>query len=169
MLTLREGDVLVCTRCGRKYDRECSASLECIEKVCEVEVKDSTSDMSVRDMSVRDMSMSESEDKAKTEVLEFDLTQIPLESLIRVGRVFKEGEKKYGKDNWLKGVKDVEYQIERCNHAIKHLYEYVKMLRYRDRSREDDLAKVMWFCCTQIEIERLEEVEIKVKDSTSGW
>jgi len=76
--------------------------------------------------------------------------------LIRVGRVFKEGEKKYGKDNWLKGVKDVEYQIERCNHAIKHLYEYVKMLRYGDRSKEDDLAKVMWFCCTQIELERLE-------------
>lgn len=100
----------------------------------------------------------ESKDKAKTEVLEFDLTQIPLESLIRVGKVFKEGERKYGKDNWLKGVQDVGYQLERANHALRHLLVYIESLRYGNKLVEDDLAKVMWFCCTQIEIEKIEGI-----------
>lgn len=103
----------------------------------------------------------ESADKAKSDKLEYDLCSIPLEGLERLGRVFKEGErsKKYGKDNWLKGVGDKEYQLERANHALKHLLEYIRMLRYGYKNTEDDLAKVSWFCMTQMELERLERLE----------
>lgn len=107
----------------------------------------------------------------KTDKEEFSLTQIPVSSLLRLGAIFKEGEVKYGKDNWKKGVNDKEYQLERLNHALKHLLLYSHYLEtgeYLDEviddkgRREDDLAKVMWFCATQIEIERLEPLHVEL-------
>jgi len=113
---------------------------------------------------------------AKTDKEDFDLTEILYESLVRVARVFREGSIKYGKDNWKKGIGDKEYQLERANHALKHLLvyihelktgEYLGELKYKNSSyedgallgeKEDDLSKVMWFCMTQIELERLEKV-----------
>ena len=95
---------------------------------------------------------------ASTDKEPFSLTEIPFESLRRLGLVFREGAQKYGKENWRGG--DHAYQIERANHALKHLLLYVHALetgqRYTD-VEEDDLAKVMWFCATQMEIERLEK------------
>lgn len=97
--------------------------------------------------------------EAKTDKESYSLTEIPLESLVRLGRVFQEGHEKYGRGNWRNGVGDIEYQLERCNHAIKHLMVYAQWLESGQRvglEEEDDLAKVMWFCATQIELERLE-------------
>lgn len=88
--------------------------------------------------------------KAKTDKLGLGLTLIPLHSLFRLGKIFVEG-LRYGKDNWKKGVNDPEYQEERLEHAMRHLF----LWKEGDRS-EDHLAKVMWFCTTQLELERME-------------
>lgn len=83
--------------------------------------------------------------KAETEQLGTALNQIPYEGLEAVGRIFSEGAKKYSRDNWKKGVGDKGYQEERCSHAIRHLMLWAN----GDRS-ENHLAKVAWFCLTQI-------------------
>lgn len=88
--------------------------------------------------------------KAKTDKLLLGLTMIPFYPLFRLGKIFVEG-LRYGRDNWKQGVNDKEYQDERLNHALRHLF----LWKEGDRS-EDHLAKVMWFCATQIELERLE-------------
>ena len=108
---------------------------------------------------------------AKTTNEDFSLTEIPYPSLVRVGKVFIEG-RKYGKFNWREAIKTKEhklFQIERCNHAIKHLLIYAQYLETGEYlgqnvaepyglevTAEDDLAKVAWFCLVQMEIERLE-------------
>lgn len=97
----------------------------------------------------------------KTDVEPFDLTQIPFEAERRLGIIFREGELKYGKDNWRNGVNNKAYQLERANHALKHLKLYLHQLQFGEHlgeACEDDLAKVMWFCATQAEIERLEHM-----------
>src|SRR6266699_2405019 len=66
-------------------------------------------------------------DKALTDIEDFSLTEIPYEALKRVGKVFKEG-LKYGKGNWRKGFNDKEFQLERANHALKHLLSYIHEL-----------------------------------------
>lgn len=73
------------------------------------------------------------------------LDQIPLEGMVELGKVFSEGEPKYGRDNWKKEPDNLEYSRERLRHAIKHLMLYAN----GDRS-EPHLAKVAWFCFTQI-------------------
>lgn len=107
----------------------------------------------------------------KTDKESFDLTQIPYHSLTRIGQVFKEGEVKYGRGNWKLGCHNIEYQLERANHAIKHLLIYIHLLETGEYlgeikrlneilvDTEDDLAKVAWFCVTQMEIERIEHAE----------
>lgn len=100
--------------------------------------------------------------QAKSDREPFDLTQIPYEAEKRLGAIFKEGEVKYGRMNWRQGVGDKGYQLERANHALKHLRIYVHLLEtgeYLGKDDEDDLAKVAWFCCTQMELERLEALE----------
>lgn len=103
---------------------------------------------------------------ARTDKEPYDLTQIPFEAEKRIGAVFVEGESKYGRDNWKKGTGNKQYQIERANHALKHLKIYIHQLttgeeigEFKNGEPEDDLAKVAWFCCTQMEIERLESLE----------
>lgn len=105
--------------------------------------------------------------QAKSDIENFDLTQIPLEAEKRVGRIFREGEIKYNRNNWRNGDNDKKYQLERANHALKHLKIFIHNLEhdeylgeYKNGVPEDDLAKVMWFCCTQMELERLENLNV---------
>lgn len=100
----------------------------------------------------------------KTDIERFDLTQIPLSSEKRIGAIFREGEVKYDRNNWRKGLGRKEYQLERANHALKHLKIYIHWLEHeeyigeiKEGKPEDDLAKVGWFVATQCELERLEE------------
>ena len=96
---------------------------------------------------------------AKTDKETFDLTQIPFDFERRLGMIFREGELKYGRENWRKGIADKTFQLERANHALKHLKIYIHRLEfgeYLGERGEDDLAKVAWFCATQAELERLE-------------
>lgn len=91
--------------------------------------------------------------KAATDKVGTGLTLIPLYSLLEVGKIFVEG-LRYGRDNWKKGVGDKEYQEERLEHALLHLIKY----KEDDRS-ESHLAKVAWFCFTQLELERIESLQ----------
>lgn len=96
----------------------------------------------------------------KTDTEPFDLTQIPAMSLRRLGAIFKEGEAKYGKNNWRSASDVIEWQLERANHAMRHLTNYVHQLQFGEcigEPGEDDLAKVAWFCVTQMELERIQD------------
>lgn len=97
-------------------------------------------------------------DTAKTDREAFSLTQIPCHALVRLGAVFREGEVKYGRGNWRHGVGDRAYQLERANHALKHLLWYVHRLETGEEigEGEDNVGRVMWWCATQMELERLE-------------
>lgn len=98
----------------------------------------------------------------KTDVEEFDLTQIPYVALRRMGTIFREGEGKYGRNNWRNGVDNTQYQLERLNHAMKHLAIYIHLLQFGEDlgvPGEDNLAKVAWAMVTQMELERVEDNE----------
>jgi len=86
--------------------------------------------------------------KAKTDKICGGVDEIPFEGIEQIGSIFVEGQSKYGRDNWKGGVHDIEYQRERTRHAIRHLQLWAN----GDRS-ENHLAKVAWFCVTQIWIE----------------
>jgi hypothetical protein len=107
-------------------------------------------------------------DKAKSDKLGLGLVLIPFHSIYRIGAIFIEG-LRYGRDNWKKGLFDKEYQEERLEHALNHLFLY----KEGDTS-EDHLAKVAWFCITQMELLRVEslhslsEVKDGSKVSTEG-
>jgi hypothetical protein len=77
--------------------------------------------------------------------------QIPYEGIEAIGEIFLEGESKYGIDNWKKAVGDEYYRRIRTRHAIRHLMLWAN----GDRS-ENHLAKVAWFCVTQIWISKRE-------------
>jgi len=105
--------------------------------------------------------------KANTDKLNMGKRFIPRSALNRLGEVFIEG-LRYdvnGETNWKKGVFDDEYQHERLEHALDHLWKWIE----GDRS-EDHLAKVMWFCATQMELERMEQESIdkSLSDSLSS-
>ena len=88
---------------------------------------------------------------ARTDVLGSGKRYIPLSALEALGEVFLEGIPKYGENNWKGGAGDKRYQLERWEHADTHLRKWLE----GDRT-ENHLAKVMWFCATQIELERME-------------
>jgi len=88
--------------------------------------------------------------KANSDKVGTGLLMIPFYSILAIGKIFVEG-LRYGKDNWKKGVNDIEYQEERLEHAMLHLIKW----KEGDRS-EAHLAKVAWFCVTQLELERLQ-------------
>lgn len=47
---------------------------------------------------------------------------IPLWALKRIAARFQLGARKYGVDNWQKGLQDRDFILDRINHAIEHLY-----------------------------------------------
>jgi hypothetical protein len=92
------------------------------------------------------------------------LMDIPYYSLLAISEQFQEGEKgKYGRNNWKKGVCDPEYQRKRNANAIRHL-----MLWSNGDRSENHLAKVAWFCVTQLELERLERIQIDPNQLSLG-
>lgn len=100
--------------------------------------------------------------KAKSDKLETGLSMVPYHSVMRLGKIFVEG-LRYGRDNWKQGVNDEEYQRERLEHALRHL-----MLWTNGDRTEDHLAKVMWFCATQLELERLENLGEKQQSTADA-
>ena len=94
---------------------------------------------------------SRNDSKAQSETLSPGIEQVPFEGIEAIGAVFEEGRVKYGVDNWKKAIGDKGYQTERTRHAIRHLTLWAN----GDRS-EPHLAKVAWFCVTQIWTEKHE-------------
>lgn len=93
--------------------------------------------------------------KAKSDRVGTGLVLIPWYSILELGKIFIEG-LRYGRDNWKKGANDKEYQEERLEHAMLHL------LKWKEGDRtEQHLAKVMWFCATQLELERIEREPVR--------
>ena len=82
----------------------------------------------------------------KSEKVSPGIDQIPFEGIEAIGSIFAEGELKYGRDNWkILGDDPSGYEQERSRHALRHLFLWVG----GDRS-ENHLAKVAWFCVTQL-------------------
>lgn len=81
---------------------------------------------------------------ATTEQVGSSVEQIPFVALEALGRIFHEGEKKYGVGNW-KDNPTPEYRVERLRHAIRHL-----LLFAEGDVTEQHLAKVLWFCVTEL-------------------
>lgn len=100
---------------------------------------------------------------AKSEKVPGGKRYIPLSAMEAVGAIFLEGVPKYGENNWKQGVFDRGYQMERWEHADRHLHLWAE----GDR-KEPHLAKVLWFCATQIELERLERVEVDEKEEAAA-
>lgn len=135
-----------CNECGKENPHRhdpnymCGACISDLVKYCEGRKK---------------QSMTTTPQKAKSDKVETGLVLIPWYSILELGKIFIEG-LRYGRDNWKKGVNDKEYQEERLEHAMLHL------LKWKEGDRtEQHLAKVMWFCATQLELERIEREPVR--------
>lgn len=84
----------------------------------------------------------------KSEMLGLGVSQIPLISLLEIGRRFKKGELRYGMDNWKSG--DSSWLRERFEHAVKHLYLYGEGSTSGDDSPIENLSAVAWFAVVAI-------------------
>ncbi len=84
---------------------------------------------------------------ATTETVGSSVEQIPYVALEELGKIFFEGQNKYGVGNW-KDNPSPSYRLERLRHAIRHLFLFAE----HDTS-EKHLAKVLWFCVTELFLE----------------
>lgn len=80
------------------------------------------------------------------------LEQIPFDVLEDVGAIFAEGMATYGERTWLKGVNNRAWKIERWKHALLHLWAWL----WHGNTKENNLAKVAWFCLVMLKIARIE-------------
>jgi hypothetical protein len=63
--------------------------------------------------------------------------------LERIAKRFELGAKKYGDNNWQKGVEDKEFILDRLNHAVVHLYNVIGQVSEDKFPSDDDLAAVI--------------------------
>lgn len=123
-----------CTECHRYFENGSSPS----QRICKPCLRKITID--------RANEIEESDPDAPKSDIEYPgLDQVPFEGIAAIGAIFAEGEIKYGRDNWKKQPNNLTYNAERCRHALKHLFLWAN----GDR-QEPHLAKVAWFCVTQI-------------------
>lgn len=71
---------------------------------------------------------------------------IPPFALKRIAERFSLGAAKYGDNNWMKGVNDREFILDRLNHAVEHLYNVINGIHHPVDSNDDDLAAVILNC-----------------------
>jgi hypothetical protein len=81
---------------------------------------------------------------ATTETVGSSVEQIPFVALEELGKIFFEGQNKYGVGNW-KDNPSPSYRLERLRHAIRHLFLFAE-----NDTSEKHLAKVLWFCVTEL-------------------
>jgi hypothetical protein len=89
---------------------------------------------------------------ARSVVVAPALEQIPFDVLEDVAAIFAEGIPKYGERSWLKGVNNRAWKIERWKHALLHLWAWL----WHGNTKENNLAKVTWFCLVMLKIARIE-------------
>jgi len=148
-------NVFLCYHCGGELYTSTKKDVVLVDDMSESPVSEETQQTIVNLMTL----------KAKSDKVNTGLSLIPFHSLFALGKIFVEG-LRYGKDNWKKGVGDKEYQEERLEHALTHL----ALWKEGDRS-EAHLAKVAWFCFTQLELERIETIQsLNTKiDAQAAW
>lgn len=74
-----------------------------------------------------------------------DFAQIPVLALIRLAKRFELGAKKHGRKNYMGGVHDKSYVIERLNHVIHHCYKLIQKLEGDlPFDKDDDAGGIMW-------------------------
>lgn len=69
-----------------------------------------------------------------------DYRQLTEQGLKRVAMRFALGEENYGRDNWKKGIHDLDWCNDAFNHAMEHLILYGQ-----GDTTDDHLAAVGWF------------------------
>jgi hypothetical protein len=89
---------------------------------------------------------------ARSAITSPGLEQIPFDVLEDVGAIFAEGIPKYGERSWLKGVNNRAWKIERWKHAVTHLFLWL----LDGNRKENNLAKVAWFCLVTLKLARIE-------------
>jgi len=83
--------------------------------------------------------------------------QIPLSFLVRTARRFELGAKKHGKFNYIKGLKDKDFILDRCNHALEHLKLAMTQIEHGEVNSDDDLGAVAWNVAIIMEYQRINE------------
>lgn len=81
---------------------------------------------------------------------------IPPELIKRLAKRYTVGHKKYSGDvtmnlNWRSGLHDPFYCMDRLNHVIEHLMNFLEDGDVRD----DNLGAIVWGCAYLMEVERL--------------
>ena len=104
------------------------------------------------------MEMSDStithESGAKTsESARLDL--LPYHGLVRAAARFAKGERRYGHDNWRKGLTNRSYVIERAAHVMEHAAKLIAKLKgHLPDDGDDDAGAIAWggmFLCEAME------------------
>jgi len=137
---------------GAKMEREKKYTQEEIQEIAESGLADELERLNEREAI-------QAEGAARSEILHTGLSQIPLSALRKIGSIFVEGQLKYGRDNWKKGAFNKPYQQERAEHALVHFLEYLHQESNDGSTPIQQLAKVAWFCVTQIDTLERESTE----------
>lgn len=79
--------------------------------------------------------------KSSGSLSRYDL--IPREALESLARRFTLGSVKYGDFNYVKGLRDKEYIVDRINHIFKHLQALVAP-RTEGEQEDDNIGAILW-------------------------
>lgn len=70
---------------------------------------------------------------------------IPLSALNSLAERYELGVEKHGKDNWRRGIPDVDYCLERLNHVIRHAITLqLKLQGKMSWDGDDDAGAILW-------------------------
>lgn len=73
------------------------------------------------------------------------LDLIPYEANLRMAGRFEMGAKRYGRDNWRRGLQDEDYVAERIAHLMNHAARFLAKMRGQIRDDgEDDAGAILW-------------------------
>lgn len=73
------------------------------------------------------------------------LDLIPYRTLLALAARFEKGEKRYGRNNWRKGLTDKEYVLERAAHILNHVEILIEKLQgLRPDDGDDDVGAILW-------------------------
>jgi hypothetical protein len=73
------------------------------------------------------------------------LDLIPHRALVRLAGRYEKGLARYGRNNWQKGLTELDYVLERAAHVLNHTLILIEKLQgLRPDDGDDDAAAIMW-------------------------
>lgn len=78
---------------------------------------------------------------------------VPRALLEAVATRFEAGARKYGENQWRKGLRDPQFLRERANHALQHLLNYIHGTDNGEDTAVDNLGAVGWAVAVLLEAE----------------